>query len=66
MFQVGDIVSMEWPAVFEHEKDQLSYGMVTSILSDGIHVLWFHRDVDTWYRLSYALKHFKKVENGKG
>ena len=66
MFQVGDMVGMAWPAIGLTEQDSWSYGVVTSVLSDGIHVLWFHRDVDTWYRLSYALKHFKRVEdNGK-
>jgi cell wall assembly regulator SMI1 len=70
MFQVGDIVAMSWPAWYPHEEESWSYGVVTSIApedtgGDGIHVLWFHREVDTWYRIGYALKHFKKVDNGK-
>ena len=69
MFQVGDIVAMDWPTVGQegHDRDSWSYGVVTRVESSTINVLWFHNDVDIIYRTSYALMHFKKVEeNGKG
>ena len=68
MFQVGDIIAMSWPAIGLTEKDSWSYGVVSSIDADneGLTIGWFHDKVDYWYRMGYALKHFKRIENGKG
>jgi hypothetical protein len=57
---------MKWPTIGLAEEDSWSYGFVTEIESDAIRIQWFHRELDHIYKLSYAIKYFKRVENGKG
>lgn len=67
MYQVGDMVAMEWPTIGLEAPESWSYGVVTRVESSTINVLWFHKDIDVVYRTSYAIMHFKRVENnGKG
>ena len=68
MFQVGDLVAMEWPTIGLEAPESWSYGVVTRVESSTINVLWFHKDIDVVYRTSYAITHFLKrtEDNGKG